>query len=303
MNDKMKDPECVTHKVKVAPHDYSKENFLATFTPQKQLTLEQIFWSQDLIKLKSEALREQPTVSRPIKALTVLTEGERGFEQTKECYLKEKLRLPKMLLIGNMMRLNEKNLLIANDNLIAECVSKEVFYVATNSELNVARFTEMHVANTIVEAHCLELEAELSNLRNKSHNANHDELVNCFSNLEVIQIVLWYLDSGYSKHMTGDRSRLMNFIKKFIGTVRFGNDHFGAIMGYEDYVIGDSVVSRKFGMDSCDPVDTPMVDRLKLDEDPLGHLNGSFGCQDTQRSTSGSAQFLSDKLVSWSSKK
>nr|GEV66043.1 hypothetical protein [Tanacetum cinerariifolium] len=33
MNDKMKDPECVTHKVKIAPHDYSKENFLATFTP------------------------------------------------------------------------------------------------------------------------------------------------------------------------------------------------------------------------------------------------------------------------------
>nr|GEY10464.1 hypothetical protein [Tanacetum cinerariifolium] len=71
MNDKMKDPECVTRKVKIAPHDYSKENFLATFTPQKQLTPEQIFWSHDLIKLKSEALKEQTTVSRPIKALTV----------------------------------------------------------------------------------------------------------------------------------------------------------------------------------------------------------------------------------------
>ncbi|GKE70572.1 retrovirus-related pol polyprotein from transposon TNT 1-94, partial [Tanacetum coccineum] len=44
--------------------------------------------------------------------------------------------------------------------------------------------------------------------------------------------------------MTEDRSRLMNFVKKFIGTVRFGNDHFGAIMGYGDYVIGDSVISR-----------------------------------------------------------
>ncbi|GJS95908.1 hypothetical protein Tco_0802876 [Tanacetum coccineum] len=33
MNDKMKDPECVTHKVKIAPPDYSKENYLATFTP------------------------------------------------------------------------------------------------------------------------------------------------------------------------------------------------------------------------------------------------------------------------------
>ncbi|GJW14235.1 retrovirus-related pol polyprotein from transposon TNT 1-94 [Tanacetum coccineum] len=62
----------------------------------------------------------------------------------------------------------------------------------------------------------------------------------------VVQIVLWYLDSGCSKHMTGDRSRLRNFVKKFIGTVRFGNDHFRAIMGYGDYVIGDSVISRVY---------------------------------------------------------
>ncbi|GKF73730.1 retrovirus-related pol polyprotein from transposon TNT 1-94 [Tanacetum coccineum] len=46
--------------------------------------------------------------------------------------------------------------------------------------------------------------------------------------------------------MTGDRSRLRNLVKKFIRTVRFGNDHFGAIMGYEDYVIGDSVISKVY---------------------------------------------------------
>ncbi|GKE96248.1 integrase, catalytic region, zinc finger, CCHC-type containing protein, partial [Tanacetum coccineum] len=62
----------------------------------------------------------------------------------------------------------------------------------------------------------------------------------------VVQIVLWYLDSGCSKHMTGDRSRLRNFVKKFIRTVRFGNDYFGAIMGYGDYVIGDSVISKVY---------------------------------------------------------
>nr|GFC69724.1 hypothetical protein [Tanacetum cinerariifolium] len=55
MNDKMNDPECVTRKFKIAPHDYSKENLLATFTPQKQLTPEQIFWSNYLKKIKSEA--------------------------------------------------------------------------------------------------------------------------------------------------------------------------------------------------------------------------------------------------------
>nr|GEZ02750.1 retrovirus-related Pol polyprotein from transposon TNT 1-94 [Tanacetum cinerariifolium] len=69
----------------------------------------------------------------------------------------------------------------------------------------------------------------------------------------------------------------------------------------------------KFGMDSCDSVDTPMMDRLKLDEEPLGTINWGLlylkdtamaltayadhaGCQDTRRSTSGSAQFLGDKL-------
>ncbi|GKA49637.1 retrovirus-related pol polyprotein from transposon TNT 1-94 [Tanacetum coccineum] len=46
--------------------------------------------------------------------------------------------------------------------------------------------------------------------------------------------------------MTGNRSKLKNFVEKFIGTVRFGNGHFGAIMGYGDYVIGESVISRVY---------------------------------------------------------
>nr|GEZ61106.1 hypothetical protein [Tanacetum cinerariifolium] len=71
IKDKMNDPECVTRTVKISPHDYSKENLLATFTPQKQLTPKQIFWSNDLMKLKSEALKERTKVSRPLKAFTV----------------------------------------------------------------------------------------------------------------------------------------------------------------------------------------------------------------------------------------
>nr|GEW75949.1 integrase, catalytic region, zinc finger, CCHC-type, peptidase aspartic, catalytic [Tanacetum cinerariifolium] len=51
-------------------------------------------------------------------------------------------------------------------------------------------------------------------------------------------------EKGYSKHMLGNHSRLKNFVKKFIETVRFRNDHFGAIMGYGDYVIGESVISK-----------------------------------------------------------
>nr|GEV03294.1 retrovirus-related Pol polyprotein from transposon TNT 1-94 [Tanacetum cinerariifolium] len=48
---------------------------------------------------------------------------------------------------------------------------------------------------------------------------------------KVIQIVLWYLDFGCSKHMSGNRSQLMNFVSKFLGTIRFGNNHVAKIMG------------------------------------------------------------------------
>ncbi|GJZ47145.1 hypothetical protein Tco_0600977 [Tanacetum coccineum] len=81
-----------------------------------------------------------------------------------------------------------KNLLIANDNLISDCLSKEVFYIATNYELTVSRFTEMHAAHTVVQARCLELEAELSKLLDKVQKDNHTELVKCFSNLEITQL-------------------------------------------------------------------------------------------------------------------
>nr|GFA27975.1 retrovirus-related Pol polyprotein from transposon TNT 1-94 [Tanacetum cinerariifolium] len=64
--------------------------------------------------------------------------------------------------------------------------------------------------------------------------------------MQVVQIVLWYLDSGCSKHMTEDRSQLINFIQKFLGMVKFGNDHVVKIMGYGDYKIGNVTISRVY---------------------------------------------------------
>nr|GEV61470.1 integrase, catalytic region, zinc finger, CCHC-type, peptidase aspartic, catalytic [Tanacetum cinerariifolium] len=63
---------------------------------------------------------------------------------------------------------------------------------------------------------------------------------------KVVQIILWYLDSRCSKHMTGDRSQFTNFIHKFLDTVKFGNDQIVMIIGYDDYQIGNITISRVY---------------------------------------------------------
>nr|GEU71969.1 hypothetical protein [Tanacetum cinerariifolium] len=129
---KIKTPLWTHNKINIRPPDYSKENFLATFTPQTQLTPKQIFWSKDVVKMKTKALTEQDKAAKPVRSLTVyplntpvklvprvlptkiqvkinifaliqlfwefektckmritptgLTEGEKGFEQTNECF-------------------------------------------------------------------------------------------------------------------------------------------------------------------------------------------------------------------------
>ncbi|GJW57072.1 integrase, catalytic region, zinc finger, CCHC-type containing protein [Tanacetum coccineum] len=68
------------------------------------------------------------------------------------------------------------------------------------------------------------------------------DVENALKAKDVVQIVLWIVDIGFSKHMTGDQSLLENFVEKFMGTVRFRNDYFAAITGYGDYVQGNITV-------------------------------------------------------------
>ncbi|GKE25531.1 copia protein [Tanacetum coccineum] len=93
----------------------------------------------------------------------------------------------------------------------------------------------------------------------------------------------------------------------------------GIFLNQSKYALG---IIKKYGMKTSDLVDIPMVEKSKLDADLQGkeidptryrgmigspmYLSSNAdhaGCQDTRRSTSKSMQVLSDRLVSWSSKK
>nr|GEV50626.1 copia protein [Tanacetum cinerariifolium] len=67
---------------------------------------------------------------------------------------------------------------------------------------------------------------------------DHEENTKCLM-LLIVQLILFIVDSGCTKYMTGNLKFLCNFVEKFIGTVRFGNDQFAPILGYRDLVQGN----------------------------------------------------------------
>nr|GFC22985.1 integrase, catalytic region, zinc finger, CCHC-type, peptidase aspartic, catalytic [Tanacetum cinerariifolium] len=62
----------------------------------------------------------------------------------------------------------------------------------------------------------------------------------------IVQLILFIVDSGYTKHMTGNLKLLCNFVEKFLATVRFCNDHFTPILGYGDLVQGNVTINRVY---------------------------------------------------------
>nr|GEY03529.1 putative RNA-directed DNA polymerase [Tanacetum cinerariifolium] len=62
----------------------------------------------------------------------------------------------------------------------------------------------------------------------------------------IVQPILFIVDSGYTKHMTGNLKLLCNFVEKFLGTVHFGNDQFAPILSYGDLVQGNVTINRVY---------------------------------------------------------
>nr|GFB43562.1 integrase, catalytic region, zinc finger, CCHC-type, peptidase aspartic, catalytic [Tanacetum cinerariifolium] len=90
-----------------------------------------------------------------------------------------------------------------------------------------------YLPNVILETIIIDLEDEVVNLLEKE-KVNMETIESLKSKSfesseKIVQICLWIIDSGCSKHMTGIRALLTNFVEKFLGTVRFGNNDFAVI--------------------------------------------------------------------------
>nr|GEY33873.1 putative reverse transcriptase domain-containing protein [Tanacetum cinerariifolium] len=63
---------------------------------------------------------------------------------------------------------------------------------------------------------------------------------------ELVEIVLFIVDSGCSKHMMGNLKLLINFMEKFSRTLKFRNDQIAPILGHGDLVQGAVAIKRVY---------------------------------------------------------
>nr|GEY58565.1 retrotransposon protein, putative, unclassified [Tanacetum cinerariifolium] len=62
----------------------------------------------------------------------------------------------------------------------------------------------------------------------------------------IVQLILFIVDSGCTKHMAGNISLMCNFVEKYLGTIHFGNDQFAPILGYGYLVPGNITINRVY---------------------------------------------------------
>ncbi|GJZ56296.1 hypothetical protein Tco_0611489 [Tanacetum coccineum] len=68
----------------------------------------------------------------------------------------------------------------------------------------------------------------------------------CDDKRVIVQLILFIVDSGCTKHMTGNLKLLCNFVEKYLGIIYFSNDQFAPILGYGDLVQGNITINRVY---------------------------------------------------------
>nr|GFA46821.1 hypothetical protein [Tanacetum cinerariifolium] len=122
-----------------------------------------------------------------------------------------------------------------------------------------------------------------------------DDIIFGSTHPRYIQLFFDLMKSRFEMSMMGE----MTF---FLG-LQVNQSLCGIFINQSKYVLE---ILKKYGMESCDPVGTPMEIKDKVDLDQNGTPVDATKYRsmiDTFKSTSGGAQFLGEKLVSWSSKK
>nr|GEZ72723.1 uncharacterized mitochondrial protein AtMg00810-like [Tanacetum cinerariifolium] len=258
----------------IKPFDYDKlNNLYDLFVPQREKSSEQRYFSKRsrlshtpvnngnskesfnkqttlLEKRMDESISWDQKCKSSIELFKIKSSVDMIFDEVKRC----KERIAKRTYFGHIDPFF-KNTIEANFSQAIRRINAglEQFHVCLNEEM-VADLRYFNSLELKVDSLKSQLETqktqflnEIDRLSKEYYYADHmNTILGVYTELdEFVKIVLFIVDSGCSKHMTGNLKLLINFVEKFQGTVKFGNDQIAPILGYGDLVQGAVTIKQE----------------------------------------------------------
>nr|GEU50380.1 retrovirus-related Pol polyprotein from transposon TNT 1-94 [Tanacetum cinerariifolium] len=228
--------EAIKQKISNKPIDYVKlnklyEDFGKCFIPQQELSVDETLWyhmlnpstkSSDALPFKIEAPKELPKVSLVNKSLKKLKLYLANFEKVV------KIRTTPNARTEGMFKLDLEPLahrLLQNRKIHLE-------YLKNTQE-------QAHILQGIVQQAEAKkpldnaLDFALKNVNSRAKSAKKHKKQNMWkpTGHVFIEVGFKLKPTGRTFTIVGKRSQLINFVSKFLGTVRFENNHISIIMG------------------------------------------------------------------------
>ncbi|GJZ51969.1 retrovirus-related pol polyprotein from transposon TNT 1-94 [Tanacetum coccineum] len=146
--------------------------------------------------------------------------------------------------------------------------------------------------------------------------SNLSSIPSSSNSLQIVQLILFIVDSGCTKHMTGNLKLLCNFVEKYLGTVHFGNDQFAPILSLCKHwlsrhidqkgllrqrpqlqsLIGTSSVNKSSSpTDNSKQQDTPPTTNIQSSTEPTTPTN--VNAEENNDNQAEDAQFQQDEFI------
>ncbi|GJS58805.1 retrovirus-related pol polyprotein from transposon TNT 1-94 [Tanacetum coccineum] len=250
--------------------EFSKESFRKQTTLLEKRMDESIPWDQKC-KSSKELFKIKKSVDTFLPKVDTL---KSQLETQKTQFLNEIDRLSREYYYADHMNAILGVYTDLDEVTNLQCDYLETWEKCEHLEKELSKSRTMSKSFEALQKHAINLELDLQqlqtamdvpiNTREPKQNVNQsvatsskktvatDSTVKKFRNTtrkiyeQLVEIILFIVDSGCSKHMTGNLKLLTNFVEKFLGTVKFGNDQIAPILGYGDLVQGTITIKRVY---------------------------------------------------------
>ncbi|GJR45641.1 integrase, catalytic region, zinc finger, CCHC-type containing protein [Tanacetum coccineum] len=244
-------------QIKILENDFKRSqaqsiNFELKLQHQKEKMACDVSWKSKLSSVNDANVLLKTQVDSVVKEReNIKLEYQKLFNSIKATQTQHQKELDELIEHVNQKTYAYADVRAKNQNLLITIFKLKNKLQTVNKGNNVnTKFDKFETSRTLL---CVESSNSVRRQKSKSTKSNDRVLKNKSDKRPYAHVrkmssslVLWTVDSGCSKHMTGNLQLLRNFVEKFMGIVHFRNDHFAAITGYGDYVQGNHTICHVY---------------------------------------------------------